>query len=193
MIDVLTIPDFLDAEVCSRILSEMLAAQGRPAVVYGREAGGAVDNSVRRVERVTVLSATCHFVTDALTAKQSDIGRHFGSELDEPEERQFLRYRPGDFFVAHQDGNTPMIYDDTRFRKVSVVIFLNQQSEEPMDGAYSGGSLVLHGAYPNYDYRQSVPNTPGSLAAFRSETTHEVLPVEAGERFTIVSWYRYGG
>ncbi len=192
MIDVLIIPNLLDTDVCARILSEMLAGQGRPAVVYGRETGGSVDNSVRRVERVTVSSETRRFVTDALMAKQSDIGRHFGIELDEPEEPQFLRYRPGDFFVAHQDGNTPMIYDDTRFRKISVVIFLNRHSDEPMMGAYNGGSLVLHGAYPNYDYRQSVANATGALAAFRSETTHEVLPVENGERFTIVSWYRSG-
>lgn len=193
MIDVLTIPDFLDADVCSRVLSEMLVSQGRPAVVYGKEAGGAVDSSVRRVERVNVSSTTSDVLTQALIAKRHIIERHFGIELGDPEEPQFLHYRPGDFFVAHQDGNTPMIHDDTRFRKISVVIFLNQHSEALTDGAYSGGSLVLHGAYPNYDYRQNVPSTQGSLAAFRSETTHEVLPVEAGDRFTIVSWYRSDG
>ena len=30
---------------------------------------------------------------------------------------------------------------------------------------------------------------PGTLVCFRAETTHEVLPVTHGERFTIVSWY----
>ena len=50
--------------------------------------------------------------------------------------------------------------------------------------------LVLHGPYPDFDYRQAVACGAGSLAAFRSETTHEVLPVEHGERFTIVSWFR---
>ena len=190
MIDVFNIPDLLNGEECTRILSEMLAAQGHPAVVYGRETKGAVDGSVRRVERVTLSSETRRLLTDALRMRQGEIGRHFGIKLTGAEEPQFLRYRPGDFFVAHQDGNTPMVYDDTRFRKVSVVIFLNQQSGEPIDGAYGGGSLVLHGAYPHYDYRQNVSNSPGSLAAFRSETTHEVLPVEHGERFTIVSWYR---
>ncbi|MER9409217.1 2OG-Fe(II) oxygenase [Mesorhizobium sp. M0589] len=35
-----------------------------------------------------------------------------------------------------------------------------------------------------------MPALPGSLVAFRSETTHEVTPVTCNERFTIVSWYR---
>jgi predicted 2-oxoglutarate/Fe(II)-dependent dioxygenase YbiX len=35
-----------------------------------------------------------------------------------------------------------------------------------------------------------MPALPGSLVAFRSETTHEVIPVTHGERFTVVSWYR---
>ena len=31
---------------------------------------------------------------------------------------------------------------------------------------------------------------PGTLVAFRSETTHEVTPVTHGERYSIVSWFR---
>jgi SM-20-related protein len=35
-----------------------------------------------------------------------------------------------------------------------------------------------------------MPNAPGTLVAYRAETTHEVTPVTHGERFTIVSWFR---
>ncbi len=73
--------------------------------------------------------------------------------------------------MAHQDGNTPLILDKARFRRVSIVIYVNAD--------YSGGSLLLHEPYP----------TPGAMVAFRPETTHEVTPVESGERYTIVSWY----
>jgi SM-20-related protein len=110
---------------------------------------------------------------------------HFGVELNELEEPQFLHYRPGDFFVAHQDGNTPLIRDETLARKGSVIIFLNDQGE-----GYEGGSLVMHGKYPDWEYRQDATAAAGTLIAFRSETTHEVLPVTRGERFTIVSWLR---
>ena len=190
MIDVLTIPDFLDVDERSRIITEMRQAHAQPAVVYGKVADGAVDDFVRRVACVCVSDKTRRVLSDALAGRQDDIGRHFGIQLSEFEEPQFLRYCSGDFFVAHQDGNTPMVYDDTRFRRVSVVVFLNDQSAERRPETYCGGSLVIHGAYPNYDYRQKVDNAAGSLAAFRSEVTHEVLPVEDGERFTVVSWYR---
>jgi SM-20-related protein len=40
-----------------------------------------------------------------------------------------LRYEPGDVFVAHQDGNIPLVWDDSHFRRVSAVILLSEQSE----------------------------------------------------------------
>jgi predicted 2-oxoglutarate/Fe(II)-dependent dioxygenase YbiX len=50
--------------------------------------------------------------------------------------------------------------------------------------------LTLHGSYPDYNVRHPVIGEPGTLVAFRSETTHEVTPVTHGQRYTIVSWYR---
>ena len=74
--------------------------------------------------------------------------------------------------------------------KISIVIFLNPQWAEPTDGAYGGGSLLLHGNYPDYDQRVAATGDPGTLVAFRAQTTHEVTPVAFGQRYTIVSWYR---
>ena len=88
------------------------------------------------------------------------------------------------YFVAHQDGNTPLLHDDTRFRRISVVLFLSEPE------SYGGGALLFHGRYPDFDTRHEVAAAPGTLVAFRSETTHEVTPVTRGERFTIVSWWR---
>ena len=112
------------------------------------------------------------------------IESHFGRSLDGFEEPQFLRYGPGDYFVAHQDGNTPLVHDDSRFRKVSVVIFLSAPD------TFSGGSLMLHPPPRHAEPPQSLPAAPGTLVAFPSETTHEVLPVTDGERLSVVSWYR---
>jgi SM-20-related protein len=88
--------------------------------------------------------------------------------------RNSSTYRPGDFFAAHQDRNTPRVRD-TRFREVSVIIFLNRQSTEPAPGACVGGSLVLHEPFPQHDVRRR---------------RMRVIPVTHGERYTIVSWYR---
>ena len=107
--------------------------------------------------------------------------------LAEHEPPQFLRYETGGFFVAHQDGNTPLTRDRTRDRRVSIVIFLNAQTSESLSGGYTGGELVFHAPYPNVDLRQPVVGAPGSLLAFRSETTHEVTMVTGGERYTIAT------
>src|ERR1044072_1241725 len=187
MIDILTIDDFLEANTVDELLTQMRADAGAAASVYGREANGMVEASVRKATRVSVSADMHQRVMNLLTARMTEIARHFGDIVSECEEPQFLRYQPGDYFIPHQDGNTPLIRDDSRLRKISLVIFLSRHSEPE---GYSGGSLVLHGAYPDYDFRQPVANQPGSLVAFRSQTTHEVTPVTNGERFTIVSWYR---
>ena len=182
MPDHLRIDAFLPPDETRALLTELRELGGRAAEVYGNREGGAIDARVRSARRLDVPSSLLDRVLARLTALRETLGQHFGFALTEIEEPQFLRYRPGDFFVAHQDGNTGLIYDDSRHRRVSVVVFLNTD--------YEGGALTLHGAYPNYDERTTLAQAPGTLIAFRSETTHEVLPVTAGERYTIVSWYR---
>ena len=182
MVDWLTIDEFLDAPARERILAGIASAGAVPAEVYGGASTAGVDQRVRSARKVVVEDELRELVRGLLAGAQSSIGNHFGLTLNELEEPQFLRYLPGDFFVAHQDGNTPVIRDDSRHRRVSVVVFLND--------AYEGGSFVFHGKYPEWQKRYEVPATPGSLIAFRSETTHEVTPITDGTRYSIVSWYR---
>jgi SM-20-related protein len=190
MIDLLQIEDFLDAQACAALRAELRAAAGGPATVLGADAAGTVRSAVRRVTRAAIPPATRAHVTALLMARKPALERHFGLALKECEEPQFLRYRPGDFFVAHQDGNTPLIHDQSRFRKVSAVIFLSAQSDDGAPEGYGGGTLVFHGPYSGPSLRVPVAPAPGTLVCFRAETTHEVTPVTHGERFTIVSWYR---
>ena len=122
------------------------------------------------------------------------VAQHFAVKLSEYEDPQFLRYQVGDFFVAHQDGNTGMLRLDTDRRLVSTVIFLSREAEtslEEGENLYRGGSLVFtnYRAAPERAKFQ-VRAEPGTLIAFRSETTHEVTPVTHGLRYSIVSWYR---
>jgi len=177
-----TIPDFFDAAARTQILAELRTAAASDATVYG--VAKSVDAQVRRTKHVKASEATRALVLRKLEACKAEIERHFDVQTDIIEDPQFLRYEAGDFFVAHQDGNTPLVRDDTRFRKVSLVIFLSDRGE------YDGGELQLHGKYPDFDRRESAPAEPGTLVAFRAETTHEVTPLTRGERYTIVAWYR---
>ena len=151
--------------------------------------GGEVKPLVRRSTRMSVPAGTAERITAFLMQQTDALERRFGHALASCEPPQFLRYLPGDFFVAHQDGNTPLIHDDSRFRKVSAVIFLSEYSRAPAPESYGGGALVLHGPWSGPDLRVPLTPAPGTLICFRAETTHEVLPVTHGERFTIVSWY----
>ncbi|HEX8617592.1 MAG TPA: 2OG-Fe(II) oxygenase [Thermoanaerobaculia bacterium] len=177
-----TIPDFFDAATRAQLLAELRAATVTDATVYG--GAQSVDLRVRRTKHVSVSDATRALVIRKLEEQRAALARHFEQSVDEIETPQFLRYTAGDFFVAHQDGNTPLIRDETRFRKISIVIFISPP------GDYEGGELLLHGRYPDYELRERAPADSGTLIAFRAETTHEVTPLTAGERYTIVSWYR---
>lgn len=175
-----TISDFLDPATRLAVLNAMRAAAGAPAVVYGGATSTGVEARVRRTTKLDVPPETRALIVERFAARMPEIAQHFGAAVSEVEEPQFLRYETGDFFVAHQDGNTPLIRSKDSARRVSLVLFLSDRAD------YDGGELLFHvGNNP-----QSAAAEPGSLLAFPSETTHEVTPLTRGERFTIVSWYR---
>jgi SM-20-related protein len=184
VIDHLVIDHALDARALEQIRGEMTVAQGDPATVLGLAPQRRVASSARKATQVAVSESARTVVVGLLERLELRIESHFGRPLNGFEEPQFLRYGPGDHFVAHQDGNTPLVHDDSRFRKVSVAIFLTAPE------TYSGGSLVLHSPFGHAEPPQRLAATPGTLVAFPSETTHEVLPITHGERLSIVSWYR---
>ena len=183
--------DFFDAETCGELIEEMRRAPVAPATVYGRDESGSVDERVRKVARLAPARETVERVRRRLLERMGEVGGHFGVSLGDCEEPQFLRYRVGDFFVAHQDGNTGLLrLDREQSRRISVVVFLNQQSDSPEADAYCGGSLVFsdwRGGEGRAEY--PLRGEAGTLVAFRSETTHEVIPVTHGERYSIASWY----
>ena len=187
--DLFVVPQFFEQRLCDAIAVELKAAAGSSATVYGTASSGTIDEMVRRTVRVKPSQETVALIIQKLLACKDAVEKHFDVSLNECEEPQFLRYRAGDFFVAHQDGNTPLIHDHSRFRKISAVIFLSAQSQDPSPDGYGGGALVLHGPYSGPEKRMPLTPEPGTLVCFRAETTHEVMPVTHGERFTIVSWY----
>src|SRR5262245_26546838 len=121
MIDYLAIPNLLDAATCAALREALRAAGGSAAALLS----GEVRPLVRRVTRVAVPGETSVRLTALLMTQKDKLERHFGLALQACEPPQFLRYETGDFFVPHQDGNTPLLHDDSRFRKISVVLFLS--------------------------------------------------------------------
>ena len=185
--DLHVLRNFLDADTCRDLIAEMRHSAGTAALTYGRGAA-AVDERIRRVRQVSISSERASAVARLLEDQRAAIAEHFDIELVTFEEPQFLCYRTGDFFVAHQDGNTGLIQLETdRTRRVSISIFLNNQTAEAAPDTYSGGALVFSDWRTGS--RREVVGEAGMLIAFRSETTHEVTPITRGERYAIVSWY----
>lgn len=165
----------------------MRSSAASPALTYGK-GDAAVDERVRRVRQISVSAETTGYMSQRLGEQRPAIANHFEINLDSFEPPQFLCYRVGDFFVAHQDGNTGLVDLDTdRSRRISVSVFLNNQSATPEPDTYGGGELVFSDWRSGK--RQEVYGSAGLLVAFRSEVTHEVTQVTRGERFAVVSWF----
>jgi SM-20-related protein len=181
--------NFFDEVSCQRVIQQAQAGGSDRATVYGQGDVGFVNAQVRRSSRLKLPMTTIEFVNQRLIGHKTSIERHFSISLNDCEEPQFLRYDIGDFFVAHQDGNTGLLQlSSDNERKVSVVIFLNSQGER---ADYSGGNLKFSDYRAEPEYSEFfLPAYRGTLVAFRSELTHEVTPVTRGTRYSIVSWYR---
>jgi SM-20-related protein len=179
---------FLDPATLADVYAAVRVSGGMPATVYGRGAGGSVDERVRRTTRVSPPAEIEELVKRLLLSRLGAVEGHFGLSLGELEEPQFLRYLKGGYFVAHQDGNTGLLRSERESRRVSAVIFLNSQTETSAPDTYGGGSLVFHPRGTSEPVRFA--GEAGTLVLFRAETTHEVEPVTRGERFTIASWYK---
>ena len=184
--DLFVVPQFFQLPLCETFLAELKSLEGSAATVYGRTSSGSIDQNTRKTLRLKPSDETIELVMRRLWDCKESVEKHFAVTLNECEDPQFLRYREGDFFVAHQDGNTGLLRLDTELRLISTVIFLSRESATPEPETYCGGALVFSDLRNRFHMRAA----PGTLVAFRAETTHEVTPVTHGERYSIASWYR---
>lgn len=183
--------NFLGATACAELIEEVCASPTRQAPVYIQGSDSTLHEDVRKTTSLHPSEETIVRVQNLLFAQKSALEAHFGRSLTDCERPQFLRYKAGDFFVRHQDGNTEQLdFDHLRIRRISLIAFLNAYAAEPQENCYSGGELAFYkmkdpagGSFP-------LLGQTGLLVAFTADTYHEVLPVTSGDRFTIISWFR---
>jgi SM-20-related protein len=181
---------FLSNQQCDAIRDEMAAGQQADAALSRQgEGDGVVDPHVRKTKLARVSKETRLQMREALLSLLPALGEHFKVALTEVQPTNYLVYREGDFIIRHLDASKGGDRVESR-RKVSIVVFLNDQSETPCDGAYAGGSLVFYGLLPPPFHILGHPldGKRGSLVAFLPEVPHEVKPVTRGIRYTVVSW-----
>jgi len=185
------VKDFFDAEVCARLRAEAQSARASQASVVRDTT--LIDETSRRTKELAVSTSTTSFTKERLLGIKTGLENHFQLKLVGCESPQFLAYGPGDFFSLHQDSSQETYKPQyVKERKVSVVVFLNRQTEKPESVSYCGGSLTLYGLIQNPGWEKygfPLGGQAGLLVAFRSDILHEVEEVSGGERYTIVSWY----
>jgi predicted 2-oxoglutarate/Fe(II)-dependent dioxygenase YbiX len=157
------------------VQAQQLAAVAEQAP-YGRGQETLVDTAVRRTwqigpDKVTVSGRHWPRTLEAIVERVSQ-----GLGVSEPIEAEFyklLLYDTGSFFVSHRDTEkSPGMF-------ATLVIVLPSQCE--------GGELVVRhqGRESRFDMRCDDP-AEAAFAAFYADCLHEVLPVTAGCRLTLV-------
>lgn len=182
-------------QLCAEALTQKLdrATVGTPST---SDPSTQVYENVRRTKYVRISSETLGSLEERFLALRPEIDAFFNLQLDRCAGTQLLAYQPGDFFRAHQDAPDDPDQPcprEIRRRKVSAILFLNQQARSPGAGEYSGGSLIFHGLLDGKGAQGSgmaVAPEAGMLVAFRSTAWHRVDEVTAGTRYTLVTWFQ---
>jgi predicted 2-oxoglutarate/Fe(II)-dependent dioxygenase YbiX len=184
---------FIDPEMCARIIEEVRTAPTTRAPVYIEGAAGTIHENVRKTTSLHPSDRTIAWVRERLFQQIPALNQHFKIDLTDCESPQFLVYRPGDFFVRHRDGNSEQLeFDHLRVRRISIVIFLNDASAVLTPGTFRGGALLFcrEGNAEVEPLAFPLWGETGLLVAFAAETLHEVTPVTDGERFTIINFFK---
>jgi predicted 2-oxoglutarate/Fe(II)-dependent dioxygenase YbiX len=132
-------------------------------------------------------------VAKRLDSLRPEIEKKYNVELEGVQEPRFCLYETGDFYGFHVDsGDYENIADYASPRKVSAIIFLNEESQVPMKGKYCGGNLTFYGLMENETFSKfGLPliGEEGMLITFPPTLGHEVTKVTAGERYAIATWF----
>jgi SM-20-related protein len=182
---------FLDPESCRRLIAETSKAPSERGRLVKAGVDDILDEKTRRVSSASVCKDTRTRVKQRFHEMVPEVEAHFGTPLAGCETPGFLVYDEGAFFAPHRDTG-PDDPSDIRRRRISAIVFLNQQSRERSDDGYGGGTLRFHGLFDGPNWAAcafSLEPDPGMLVAFRSDVLHEVQPVTFGRRFTVVTWF----
>ena len=167
---------FFDLETCRRVRAAMAAGAAEAAAVLTD--GIAEDETVRLARLVDVDAAVLADVEARLDDERSAVAGTTRFSLGVREGASFIRYSPGGFYLPHVDRAEDREWPDAAHRRVSVVVFLNDD--------FTGGALHL------IDAGTVVTPRAGLLVAFDAALLHEVEPVRNGTREVVVDWFLDG-
>lgn len=184
----------LDEDTCLAVLTCVASTEGESAAVLpAGESALAVDEEVRRAWEVPLPAVLETRLVDAVERLRPDLEAWCGCALAPCDAVAVLRYPVGAFYRSHRDrpreimppdpGADPGLSELAR-RRVSVVVFVNAAGT-----AFTGGELRLFDLVDEAPDGLDLVPEAGTLVAFTSDLLHEVRPVTAGERVSVVTWF----
>jgi SM-20-related protein len=179
---------FFSEELCSSLSSEINEGciDSAPEVVQNGVL--VLDETSRKTDIVKVSAESESLVRTRVLELMPKLSDHFVEPLTECSTLRFLRYNEGHFFGLHRDSGTYHEPPKNEWeRKLSATIFLNEESEDPGQTGFQGGSLVF---YLSGSTGVPLKAETGMLVAFRADIVHEVKPIIRGKRYSIVGRFR---
>lgn len=158
-------------EECLRLIADF-TPHLKPASVESMDA--AQSASIRKSSAVFVFpDQSTNWVFERLGKAIREINDTvYGFDVREFREGfQFTRYEVGEYYGPHFDIGPGRLTE----RKLSSTVQLSAAED------YSGGELII---YPEF----VAPKDQGSMTVFPSFMCHDVRPVTAGVRYSLVSW-----
>jgi predicted 2-oxoglutarate/Fe(II)-dependent dioxygenase YbiX len=179
---VLLFNDLLTLSECDTLCDHLIACDHQESrVVRGGNVRYAPD--IRKTQRIRVDGKTNRFLADRILGCVQDVNVALGVDVHDIQRISWYSYNRGDFFARHRDNaQNPKSPYLVRQRKVAFVTFLNAPPE------YAGGGLRFINVAPRID-DFTLQVVPGMAAAFTTDVYHEVTTVEAGRRFSAVTWF----
>lgn len=171
---------------CARIVELGLSLSADDALI-GESDDDTVEEAASRKSRTAWIEPRddALWIFDKLTKIAQRANRVYGFDLiGFTEDAQFTMYdEPGSFYDWHQDG----LAGELAGRKLSIVVQLSDPDE------YEGGELelfnIVHEAGAEYaDAWSEEARGQGSVVVFPAFEYHRVLPMVAGERYSLVCW-----
>ncbi len=187
--------DFLDRDFCNEVCREIKKGSKAKGKVHNLHIGEEVidENFKKRSESNQFTSRFTATINEKLTELVPEIEKRFEVTLKKVQPLKFCLYETGDFYGLHTDTlDSSEIADDVKQRKVSAIVFLNEESVEPAEGSYCGGNLTFYGLMENETFGKfglPLVGEQGMLIAFPPTLGHEVTEITSGERFTIATWF----
>ncbi|MCB1023408.1 MAG: 2OG-Fe(II) oxygenase [Acidobacteria bacterium] len=189
------VENFLDREFCGRLVKYIENAEQLQTPLAEYRGEKKLDESANTRPKVVMEMPAVY--PHEIRAKLADLipaaEKYFNIGVASVQDPYAIIYDQGRFTAKHADAaHSEGIDKSTSEKKVTTIIFLNDESAEPLDGGYTGGKLTFHGLIKSEIFEKfgyPITGSTGKLIAFPTHYLHEVTPVESGTRYVVSSGY----